>query len=367
MDKINIPNKMKTKIYVTLIFLTLFTFFSCKEDVVVKEDSTPAISVKTDRVSKGDTNSFLTSSGKIEAGNSASLSTRIMGYVDKIHVKVGDKIKKGQLLVNINSADLIAKRAQVNSGILEANVAYQNAKNDFNRFTALFNDSSASQKELDDITAHFNMSKARLESAKQMNNEINAQFSYTHIKAPFGGIVTNKLVNKGDMANPGAPLLEIESPGNFQVVTMVSEANISQIKVGLEVHVEVKSLRKTLKGKVVEVSTSSKNTGGQYLVKIALGSTEVKVLSGMFATVQFPNLSQDKSDVVLIPIDAIVTRGQLSGVYTVSQSNTAMLRWLRLGKTFGDKVEVLSGLSANEEYIISASIKLSNGSKITIQ
>lgn len=367
MDKINIPNKMKTKIYVTLIFLTLFTFFSCKEDVVVKEDSTPAISVKTARVSEGNTNSFLTSSGKIEAGNSASLSTRLMGYVDKIHVKVGDKIKKGQLLVSINSADLIAKRAQVNSGISEANVVYQNAKNDFNRFTALFNDSSVSQKELDDITAHFNMAKARLESAKQMKNEINAQFSYTHIKAPFSGVVTNKFINVGDMANPGVPLLEVEAPENFQVLAMVSESNISKIKVDSKVKVVVKSLNKIIKGKVVEVSTSSKNTGGQYLVKIALGSTEVKVLSGMFATVQFPNLSQDKSDIVLIPIDAIVTRGQLSGVYTVSQSNTAMLRWLRLGKTFGDKVEVLSGLSANEEYIISASNKLSNGSKITIQ
>ena len=126
-------------------------------------------------------------------------------------------------------------------------------------------------------------------------------------------------------------------------------------------------MSKTLKGKVVEVSTSSKNTGGQYLVKVSLESTAAKILSGMYTTVQFPNVKQVKSEIVLIPIDAIITRGQLSGVYTVSQTNTALLRWLRLGKTFGDKVEVLSGLSANEEYIISASDKLSNGSKITIQ
>ncbi len=367
MDKINILNKMKIKIYSILIFLTLFTVFSCKENVQIKEDSTPAISVKIAQVSENDSNSVLTSSGKIEAGNSASLSTRIMGYVDKIHVKVGDKIKKGQLLININSADLIAKRAQVNSGISEATVAYKNAENDFNRFTVLFNDSSASQKELDDITAHYNMAKARLESAKQMKNEINAQFSYTHIKAPFSGVVTNKFINVGDMANPGVPLLEVEAPENFQVRAMVSESNISKIKVDSEVQVVVKSLNKKIKGKVVEVSTSSKNTGGQYLVKVSLESTDVKIMSGMYATVQFPNLSKEKSDIVLIPLDAIVTRGQLSGVYTVSQTNKALLRWLRLGKTFGDKVEVLSGLSANEKYIISASSKLSNGSIITIQ
>ena len=235
MNKINIPAKMKNKIYATLFFLALFMVFSCKDTVPVKEDTTPIISVKTAQVSGDNTNPFLSSSGKIEAVNSASLSTRIMGYVDKVHVKVGDKIKKYQLLISVNSADLIAKRAQVNAGISEANVAYQNAKNDFNRFTELFNENSASQKELDDITAHYNMAKARLESAKQMKNEINAQLSYTNIKAPFSGIVTNKLVNIGDMANPGVPLLEIEAPGSFQVVTMVSEANISQIEVGSEV------------------------------------------------------------------------------------------------------------------------------------
>jgi len=367
MDKTITPNKMKIKIYSTLIFLALFTVFSCKDNVPVKEDATPAISVKTAKVSENNTNSFLSSSGKIEAVNSASLSTRIMGYVDGIHVKVGDKIKKGQLLANINSADLIAKRAQIIAGISEANVAYQNAKNDFNRFTELFNENSASRKELDNITAHYNITKARLESAKQMKNEINAQLSYTDIKAPFSGVVTNKFINKGDMASPGVSLLEIEAPGSFQVVTMVSESNISQIKVGSEVHVEVKSLSKIINGKVAEVSTYSKNSGGQYLVKVTLESTEVKIFSGMYTTVQFPNIKQVKSGIVLIPIDATVTRGQLSGVYTVSQTNTALLRWLRLGKTFGDKVEVLSGLSANEEYIISASNKLSNGSKITIQ
>ena len=70
---------------------------------------------------------------------------------------------------------------------------------------------------------------------------------------------------------------------------------------------------------------------------------------------------------VLIPTDAIVTNGQLSGVYTVSQTNTALLRWLRLGRTFGNQVEVLSGLNSNEAYIISADGKLYNGLKISVQ
>jgi multidrug efflux pump subunit AcrA (membrane-fusion protein) len=136
---------------------------------------------------------------------------------------------------------------------------------------------------------------------------------------------------------------------------------------GIEVDVLVKSIHKTLKGKVSELSTSAKNTGGQYLVKIALDKTDVNILSGMFATVYFPIEKQAKTERVLIPIDALVTNGQLSGVYTVSQTNTALLRWLRLGRVFGNQVEVLSGLNSDEAYIVSAEGKLFNGAKITIQ
>ena len=129
----------------------------------------------------------------------------------------------------------------------------------------------------------------------------------------------------------------------------------------------VKSINKTVQGKVTELSSSAKNTRGQFLVKVALEKTEASILSGMFVTVQFSQETQEKTNVVLIPVEALVTKGQLSGVYTVSESNTALLRWLRLGRTFGDQIEVLSGLSANESYIISADGKLYNGVNVTIQ
>jgi len=290
-----------------------------------------------------------------------------MGYVNQVHVNVGDKVNKGQLLVSINNTDLQAKKAQVNAGITEATAAFNNAEKDYNRFKNLFANNSASQKEMDDMTANFEMAKARLESANQMKNEINAQFAYSNITAPFNGTITSKNVEEGNMANPGVPLISMETPGNFEVMAMVPETEISEIKNGSSVDVLVKSINKTLKGTVSEVSTSAKNTGGQYLVKIDLDKTDANILSGMFTTVQFPVERKVKSSIVLIPKEAIITNGQLSGVYTVSQTNTALLRWLRLGRTFGNQVEVLSGLNSDEAYIVSAEGKLYNGAKISIQ
>ncbi|WP_417860630.1 efflux RND transporter periplasmic adaptor subunit [Winogradskyella sediminis] len=356
------------KTYTILTFSLALLLASCgSEDNKNVADNSPAIPVKTSQVEADTNRPFLAVSGKIQAVNSADLSTRMMGYVNKVHVNVGDKVSKGQLLVSINNTDLQAKRAQVNAGIAEATAAFNNAQKDYNRFKNLFAEESATQKELDDMTANFNMAKARLESAKQVKNEINAQFSYSNITAPFSGIITSKSIEAGNMANPGVPLISMETPGHFEVMAMVPETEISEIKNGSTVDVLVKSINQTIKGKVKEVSTSAKNTGGQYLVKIDLDKTDANILSGMFTTVQFPIERKAKSALVLVPTEAIVTKGQLSGVYTVSQSNTAMLRWLRLGRTFGDQVEVLSGLNADEAYVVSSEGKLYNGTKISVQ
>jgi RND family efflux transporter MFP subunit len=355
-------------IYTILTLSVALLLASCGgENKKVITDNSPVIAVKVSQVEVNGNSPFLSVSGKIQANNSADLSTRMMGYVNKVHVNVGDKVRKGQLLVSINNADLQAKRAQVNAGITEATAAFNNAKKDYDRFLNLFADNSASQKELDDMTANFEMAKARLELANQMKNEINAQFAYSNIKAPFSGTITSTNIEVGDMANPGLPLISMETPGNFEVMAMVPETEISDIKTGTTVDVLVKSINQTLKGKVKEVSSSAKKTGGQYLVKIELNKTDANILSGMFTTVQFPIGRKAKSEMVFIPVEAIVTNGQLSGVYTVSQSNTALLRWLRLGRTFGNQVEVLSGLTADEAYIVSADGKLYNGAKISIQ
>ncbi len=358
---------MKKFIYIFSLAVTSILISCGSEEKKVVEDNSPAINVKVNKVALNTNSQLLSVSGKIQATNSADLSTRMMGYVKKVHVNVGDKVRKGQLLVSINNTDLQAKKAQVNAGISEAKTAFNNVSKNYNRFKNLYESKSISQREMDDMTANYEMAKARLESANQMKNEINAQFTYSNITAPFSGVITSKNIESGDMANPGMPLISLETPKDFEVMAMVPETEISQIKKGTVVNVLVKSINQNISGKVTEVSTSAKNTGGQYLVKIDLETTKANILSGMFSTVQFPIERKVKTGFVLIPKEAIVKNGQLSGVYTTSESNKALLRWLRLGRTYGDQVEVLSGLSADETYIISSEGKLFNGAKISIQ
>ena len=355
-------------LYTSLFFTAVLSLYSCGNSSEEKKvNNTPAIAVTVSSVAAENNTPFLTASGKIEAANSATLSTRMMGFVDKVHVNVGDKVTRGQLLVSINNSDLSAQQAQTTAGITEAQAAFNNAEKDYQRFQNLFADKSASQKELDDQRARYEMAKARLEGARQMKNEVQSQFAYVNLRAPFAGVITSKSIDAGDMANPGEPLISIEGPGNFEVTASVPESEISKIKSGSQVQVLVKSSDKMLPATVTEVSTSAKNTGGQYLVKVVLDKTDASILSGMYATVQFPVEKKTNVTTVLVPEQAVVKRGQLTGIYTVSESNTAILRWLRLGRTYGENVEVLSGLAADENYIISSEEKLYNGAKLIIK
>ena len=356
---------------ITVLAISSLILMSCGGDKKENLTNLPTIPVQVSENTENVNGSFITASGKIESENSANLSTRMMGYVTKVNVKVGQNVSAGQLLVSINNTDLLAKKAQVDASITQATAGYNNAKKDYDRFVNLFAQQSASQKELDDMTARYEMAKAGLEAAKQMRNEVMAQFSYSNITAPFSGTVTNTFVKEGDMANPGMPLVSIEGASRLQVTAMVSESDISNVKNGMPVIINVKSLNKEVAGKVSEVSLSAKNTGGQFLVKVILDKMDKTILSGMFVNVQFQKAKKEitstvKSDIVLVPESALVRQGQLTGIYTVGSGNVAILRWLRIGKTFGSQVEILSGLSSDEQYIVSAEGKLFNGAKVQL-
>ncbi|EJL72172.1 efflux RND transporter periplasmic adaptor subunit [Chryseobacterium populi] len=361
---------MKRYIYSTLI-LGAVALQSCSPDKEknVQSNDQP-ISVTVNKSSVAANGSSATASGKLVAKNSVNISTRMMGYITAMKAEVGQNVTAGQLLVSINATDIQAKGGQANAQISQAQANYNIAKKDYERFQNLYKSQSASQKELDDMRARYEMAQAGLQAAQQMKNEVNAQYRYTNITAPISGTVTAKFAEQGDMANPGMPLLTIESQSSLQAQVLVSEQNITMISSGMPVEVNLKSLNKTVSGTVSEISRSATNTGGQYMVKINIHHA-ADLLPGMFVNVRFPLKPSGKinhlKESMTIPKTALVENGQLTGVYVVSSQNTAVLRWLKTGKITGDQVEILSGLHSDEKYIVSSKGKLYNGAKVQVK
>lgn len=309
--------------------------------------------------------------GQVEGVQSANISTRVMGTITSMRVKAGDFVKQGQVLFTVNAADIKAKTAQTEAMIAQADAAFKNAQKDYDRYTMLYKQQSATEKELEQITLQYTSAKANLDAAKQMKNEVNANLAYTTVTAPFSGVISQKNAETGSIASPGIPILTLEQTGNLQVSAMVPENFIATISLGQEVEMNVQAVNKTVKGKVIQINPSSQFTGGQYIVKINLPQSEMKSFySGMYVNIQVPvketNSSVDLNKTITVPESSIVYKNQLTGIYTISDENTAVLRWVRLGKNHSGQFEVLSGLADGEKYVVSAKGNLFNGAPVYI-
>ncbi len=346
----------------TLAIIAASLFISCNN---TEENNEAPIEKVQVEVSKALTElpKSISFKGKVNSAKTTNIRTRGSSFVEDVFVKTGDRVTKGDLLIVLNNTDLQAKKAQVTAQLTQINAQLQNTQRDVERYENLRSKQSISEKELENIKLQLASVKAQKQAAIQQLKEIDSELKYFEIKAPFNGIITSKNINKGDLANPQQILLQIEGKDAYEVKVSVSERDIRNFQRGDSAQVFIENLNISLDAIISEVSSSSINSGGQYHITARITSTENQPLyAGMNANLQ---LSTDqKSTGIFVPQSAIMRRGELKGLYVVSQQNTALLRWVRVGEKINNHVEVISGLTANEEFITSASSKLYNGISI---
>lgn len=358
--------------YVASLAVTagLFFLISCsadeRENKTDVNDKPVAVTVATPG---GGAIHGVAATGQVTSVRTANISTRVMGYITRVHAKVGDRVAKGQVLATISSSDILAKKAQTAALISEAEANLKNAQKDYERFTSLYDKQSASAKELDNVTLQYHSARSRLEAARQMHNEVNATLAYTTLTAPFAGVVIQKNAEEGSIANPGMSLMLLEKSDDLEISATVAETDINKVKRGDVASVDIKSSGHSFTGTVTDIVPSSQLTGGQYLVKVSIPQNEKKNLyTGMYANIFIAKETTilPESTIIMIPLSSVVQNDQLTGVYTISSQNTALLRWVRTGNIYGDKVQILSGLDKNEKFILSAESKLYNGARVAI-
>ncbi len=300
--------------------------------------------------------------GKVISDDQAMLSTKLLGQIQEVLVEEGDKVTKGQLLVKINSNDIAAKLKSAKAGKKEATAAQENAQKNYDRIVNLFGKGSATQKELDDITTQLNIVNARVESVDQSIAELNDLMTYANLTSPIDGFVSRKMINVGDMASPGHPLLILESLNNLKIDLNVPEFEIGTFQEGDTVAARFNALEDVYEATITSVIPSTANST-QFKVSVLLNDTTQAVKPGMVGKVTIYKKATDKP---ILNADYVYERGQLKGVFTVNQQGQAMLRWLRLGEKHKNGYEVLSGLDQGDQIIVSAASKLVNGQPVEI-
>jgi RND family efflux transporter MFP subunit len=342
------------------------------------------IAVTVAQVAMTDVASAINSGGVVQARTTATITARILAPVREIRVSPGEHVRKGQTLVVLDGDDLAAgaraahaaavgaeqgaKTSAAELQAAEAGLALARASHD--RIAGLQAKRSATAQELDDATAALRSAEARVagasarvlqaasavESARGASDQARTAASFTTIAAPFDGMVTEKMIEPGNMASPGTSLLRLEDTRGFRLEVRVDESRVGQIRNGDSVPVFLGTGTSSITGTVVEVSRAVDADARAFLVKIALPDAP-GLRSGEFGKARFGGTPRRA---LTIPPSAIVRRGQLTSVFVVDKG-VARVRLVNLRES-----EVLAGLAESEVVILSPAAGMTDGQRVSV-
>ncbi|HUO17162.1 MAG TPA: efflux RND transporter periplasmic adaptor subunit [Verrucomicrobiae bacterium] len=313
--------------------------------------------------------------GTLRAVETSQLAAQMMGNIVEIRVREGDRVQRGQVLAVIDEAQPRAGLERAMAGDLAAQQEVSAAESDFTladatfkRYQMLYDRKSVSPQEFDEIKARYQAAQARREmarageaQAKAVLRQARTALSYTHVVAPFNGLVTEKKADVGVLASPGMPIFTVEDSRGYRLEATVNESDLHYVRQGERVPVIVDALGdRGIAGKVIEIVPAADPGSRSFLVKVQLPS-DPALRSGMFGRAQF---ARGERTALVVPRTAIVERGQLQGIYVLDQNRIAGLRYITLGKPSAAQIEVLAGLQAGETLIVDPGSRELSGKKI---
>ncbi len=286
----------------------------------------------------------------------ATLSTKLMGQVVEVSVHEGDRVARGAPLIRIDASDLAARRAQVEASIREAAAVVAEAETQAGRMRALYDQDAAPKVQLDAAETGLERARARMATARAAAAEVDATARYAVIRAPFPGLVASRMVDPGDFAAPGAPMVTVLDARRLRVTVTAAPDAVAGIRRGDTVQARIEGRAAVA---VVE-GVAPSAAGNLYTVNAIVENDGERFLPGSAATLELP---QGSRQAILIPEGALVRQGDLTGV-RVRTAEGSTLRWVRLGGAARDgMVEVAAGLQAGDVILVpdSADVVARNG------
>jgi len=322
----------------------------------------------------------------INARTASTISAKLMGTVQTVHVQEGDRVKANDLLVTIDPRTVAAQLDQAQAALREARRAHASAVSSrdaayaaeqlatatYQRYKQLLQDNSVSKQEYDEVEARSRQAKATLAQTEAMVEAAKSRVAQAQaaveqatlakkdaqVRAPYDGQVVSKLIDAGDLASPGTPLLTVEEEGLFCADLVLPERHIQAVKVGQAVKVLVPALDNLeVTGEVGRIVPAADARSRSFEVKVGMPE-HLDLKSGMFARVFIP---LGGTGILLVPETAVVHEGQLTGVFLVDDNKTAHFRLVRTGKLLGDRVEIISGLKEGQRYVADVPVTLKDG------
>lgn len=301
----------------------------------------------------------IVATGTAEAYRRVMPGTKIMGRIEQVLVREGDRVAKGATLARLESRDLAAMVEQAKAGVAMAEAQLENARAQHARILDLHSRGSVTEKNKEDAEAGFRTATAAVEQARANLRAAEVTLSYAAITTPVAGHVVERRTEAGDMAAPGMPLFAIEDLSRVKIIAKVSESEIAGLETGGAAKVAIEALDFERDATVAKIVAAADRASRTFEVELLVDNDDGRIKSGMFARVSF---ARGVRSGLFVPESALVQRGQLDGVFAVDEQQRALLRWVRLGQKAADgRVEVISGLGAGERYVVAPPAGLEDG------
>jgi RND family efflux transporter MFP subunit len=285
----------------------------------------------------------------IKAREATLLSSQILARIKNIHVRAGDNVQKGQLLVTLESEGLKAQLAQSIAMVDASKAMLTEAKANFERAQTLKEKGLVSQSELDVAVTKFRRYGSELVAANQSKQAAQTALEYSKITSPFSGVVVERSAEPGNIASPGQLLLSLYDPLTLQIEADVRESLATQLDIGRKITVKVESVGKEINAIIVEIVPAADPNARSFLVKAGI-EFDPSLRPGMFARML---IEDGTKEVLSVPVDYVKSFGQLDMVWLLKDGNLSR-RFVRLGKSELNQVEIVSGLNSGDILALSA-------------
>lgn len=330
-----------------------------------KELSVSTVSVVSPK--PGQVGAGLSLPAEVKALVETPIFARASGYLKKRFVDIGSHVKEGQLVAEIDAPELDQELERARAQLDQAEAALALSKVTAVRWAGLLKTASVSEQENAEKQSDFKLKTASANYARAEVRRLEKLKSFTRITAPFPGTITARNIDTGDLiaAGTGKELLHLAQTAKLRIFVQVPQSMAGSIQIGQTAEMTISELPSvTFKPKVIRTAGVMGSDSRTLLVELELDNPKGEIMAGGYAQVRFTEAKMDAA--LTLPSNTVLFRPEGPRVGVVQPDGKVELRPVKLGRDFGQTIEILSGVSPKDRVILNPSDSLTTGTVVKI-
>lgn len=302
--------------------------------------------------------------GSIEGQTSASISAKISGRIEQVMVVEGQQVKAGDPLVKLESVELANSVRTAGDAVTKAQVNYDLALIDYNRYQKLYGQGAVSQQQLDTAQAKLRIAEADLSSASSSRSSAQQQYGYGVIAAPVDGLVANVTATVGQVVSPGASLMMVQDINQVYAVINVEQKDVALVQLGQKAEVTVDGYTDRIFNGTVDLMNPEAGAGNRmFRTKVKIDNNDGALKAGMFAKVQLA--TGEAVEILTVPQAAVIQKQGLYYVFTV-ENDKVVRHQVEIGQVAGEVIQIKAGIEAGAKVAVTNISQLKDGETVRI-